>query len=91
MVQRFLFRQRLKVAPGRRLDIHEDEFVLHDDATVIVWLRAMRPDKSLMDSDTWFLLGAVFQSEDDAVAAGWHWRGVLERALAALSIGADFA
>ncbi len=90
MVQRFLFRQRFEVAQGRRLGIQEGEFVLHDDTDVVVWLRAITPDRSLMDSDTWLLLGAAFQSEDEAVAAGWHWRGVLERAFAVLSMGADF-
>ena len=86
---RYRFRLRFNVSEGRRINVDEAEVVL-EQVSSVVWLRALGGGQSLQDADTWLLLGSAYATESEAIAAGVHWRGVLERTFAVLSIAADF-
>jgi hypothetical protein len=87
---RYRFRVRFNIADGHRVNIDEDEIVLHEDSETVVWLRAVSAGESLQDADVLLMLGSAYASEEEARAAGVRWRGVLERTYAALVIAADF-
>jgi len=86
----YRFRLRFDVSEGRRVNIDEAEILIHEDAEIVVWLRALGSVRALQDADVWLLMGSAYSSEDEARAAGEHWRGVLERTFAVLGIAADF-
>jgi hypothetical protein len=88
--ERFKFRLRFEVSRGRRITLEEDELLLHEDDSAVVWLRTLQSDSSLEHADTWVLMGSAYSTEDEAVAAGEYWRGVLERSFAVLGVCADF-
>lgn len=88
--ERFRFRIRFNVAENHRVNLAEDEVVLHEDPATIVWMRSLKRGESLQDASVALLLGSAYGSEKQALDAGIHWRGVLERTYAALGIAADF-
>lgn len=55
-----------------------------------VILRALQPGQALQDAEQLVLIGKGYASEVDASEAGRRWRGFAERALARMTIGANF-
>ena len=53
---RYRFRVRFNIADGRRVNIDEDEIVLHEDSETVVWLRAVSAGESLQDADVLLML-----------------------------------
>jgi hypothetical protein len=85
----FSFRQRFELAPGTQLPFEDPSLVIYEREGVSIELRSIE-QKPISESRLMALWGSGFADEGTARAAGQHWRGALQRALAALDVGANF-
>jgi hypothetical protein len=88
-VERFCFRQRFELAPGGRLPFEEQVVVLQRSGEIEIELRSLE-EKPIKESQGASLWGMGYPTEDEARAAGNHWRSAFQRALAAINLGANF-
>lgn len=85
----FSFRQRFEMAPGGRLPFDQDSVVLLESGDVRVELRSLE-EKPLKESALLAIWGSGYESERSAREAGEQWRGGIQKALAAVGLGANF-
>ncbi len=86
----FCFRIRFRLSPGERISSSQSYLVLRDGGDGEgIRLQAIPKETPLEEANELVLLGGKFASEAEAGEAQ-RWRGLLEKALAWVNIGADF-
>src|SRR5262245_15132122 len=88
----YCFRHRFRLGSRIRIHIAEHEIALTDPSGdgENVRLRARDNDVLLEDAADVVIVGSPYLSETDAQRAGARWRLVVQKAFAAVNMGADF-
>jgi hypothetical protein len=87
----YCFRVRFRLRPGVSISSSQSRLVLRGgDNDEGVWLQAIPKETPIKDADELALFGGKFATEADATGEAQRWRGLLEKALAWVNVGADF-
>lgn len=87
----YCFRIRFRLRPGVSISSSQSRLVLRGgDNDEGVWLQAIPKETPIKDADELALFGGKFATEAEATDEAQRWRGLLEKALAWVNVGADF-